>query len=111
MNDRCWKEALSTQFHEGRLTLSRELRQIFSTTYSIRSDPRRRHFVIYREVMIFSIRIFPRPTTVQIEQEVTTVAVFRLAIGQVADGICRRERDEKEQEEDGARKVEAYVGH
>ena len=110
-NDRYWKEAFTAQFHKGWLTLSRELRQIFSKTYSMRSDPRRGHFVIYREKMILSIRFLSRPTTVQIDQEITTVAEFGLAIDQVADWICRCERDENEQEEDGARKVEAYVGH
>ena len=110
-NDRRWKEALSTQFHEGWLTLSRELWQIFSTTYSRRSNPRRRYFVIYREVMNLSIRSLSRPTTVQIDQEITTVAVFRLAIDQVANGICHCEGDETEQEEDCARKFEAYGGH
>ena len=77
----------------------------------MRSDPRRRPFTIYRKVVIFSIRFLSRPSTVQIEHEVTTVAEFRLAIDQVADGICRCERDKNEQEEDDARKVEAYVGH
>ena len=61
--------------------------------------------------MILSIRILSRPPAVQIDQKITTVAEFRLAIDQVADGICRCERDENEQEEDGARKFEAYVGH
>ena len=61
--------------------------------------------------MILSIRILSRPTTVQVEQEITTVAELRLTIDQVADGICRCERDENEQEEEDARKVEAYVWH
>ena len=60
--------------------------------------------------MNLAIRSLSRPTTVQIDQEITTVAVFGLAIDQVADGICRCEGDEIEQD-DGAQKFEAYGEH